>query len=141
MLSWYGKFLLTVSAFLPVFATIAIQFISNIDCIKKLNYGLDIVLSVLIFVLTCLISYHICHRMIQNSRKIEADMELHYVEFERNDHGIITFIMLYLFPFLKAFTLVSVIQYILLAFAFIFIIYMIIDTNAYQCNPFIRLCG
>ena len=101
MLSWYGKFLLTVSAFLPVFAIIAIQFISKIELIKKLNYGLDIVLSVLIFGFTCLISYYICRRRIQNSRKIEASMELHYVEFERSDHGIITFILLYLFPFIK----------------------------------------
>ncbi|MDE0084747.1 MAG: hypothetical protein OXU23_03480 [Candidatus Poribacteria bacterium] len=141
MLSRYGKFLLTISAFLPVFATIAIQYISKIECIKQLNYGLDIVLSVTIFGLTCLISYGICYRRIQNSLEIEAVMELPYVEFERSDQGIITFIILYLFPFLRAFTLVSVIQCILLVFAFFFIIYMIIDTNSYQCNPFIRFCG
>ena len=61
-------------------------------------------------------------------------------EFSRRDQGLLSFIFIYLFPFIMSPSELIILDYIMYGLTFIVIVLIMTDIGSYNFNPMMRVC-
>ena len=85
--------------------------------------------------------WFVCSRMMKFASRKGQKHILYIKEFNRRDQGILTFLFIYLFPFLQSPNSSFAAGWISSIFIFGIIIFTMIDVGAYHFNPMMRLLG
>ena len=132
MLNGQFRFVLTLTSLSPVFGALGIVCYMKDKSLLFLAIHLTIMFSL----------FFICHRQMKHAaNKKRTEYRLFIKEFNRRDQGMVTFLFVYLLPFLRSpdsfFTGGLLTGIYVLVIVFI----AIVDVGAYNFNPVIRICG
>ena len=83
----------------------------------------------------------VCWGMMKLASNKGQKYKLSIKEFNRRDQGILTFLFIYLFPFLQSPDSLFAAGWLTITYIFGLVILVIIDVGAYNFNPVMRLWG
>ncbi len=125
------KFILTLTSLSPVLGAVAI------NRFEQNKHWLPTTLCLLGMVSLCFV----CWGMMKLASNKGQKYKLYIKEFDRRDQGILTFLFIYLLPFLQAPDSLFAAGWLTIIYIFGIIILVIIDVGAYNFNPVMRLWG
>ncbi len=133
MLNFFAKFILVLSSLSPVLITISIKQV-------ELNQTWTSWASYL-YLFIGLILVAVCWALLSYASKNAQKYPLYIQEFERRDQEVLTFLFIYLLPFIRSSNLVVVDNWLTSLFVLIIIMVSLVYADALHFNPVMRLLG
>lgn len=131
MLNFFAKFLLVSTSLSPVFGAMAISQFERGCPWTTWIWWLAAAISLVFF----------CRYFLRYSVKTLGEDKLTITEFERNDFETLTFLFIYLLPFIQSDHVTLEIQWMTAVYVITVIIVAIVYANAFHFNPVMRLFG
>ena len=139
MLKRRFKFTLMITSLSPVLAIFGIMQLRCFDWSKFDIFSLSTILSVIFYlIIPCVLAIR-CYTITNELSKSGEIFSLRIKEFSRRDHGILSFIFIYLFPFIISPSPLLVFDYVMYGCVFIIITIIMTDIGSYNFNPIMRL--
>ena len=142
MLSKPARFLLILTSLTPVVSIILAIEISNRDC-GFVNKSLltQLAMAAVLFFIFIGIGYVVCRFILKRASNVGNEYPLSVLDYEKSDDKIITFLLIFLLPFLRSFNPAGAFQLVLLTVIYVVVIIFMVKAEAYQYNICAYLCG
>ena len=142
MLSTFARILLVLTSLTPVISILLVIEIANINC-SFLNRTLLIQLAMTVVLLSLFIGIGSvgCNFILNRASNRGNPYPIKVLDYEKNDDKIITFLVIYLLPFIRVFNPMGYLQLFLLIIIYIVIIVFMVISESYQYNICAYICG
>lgn len=141
MLKKRFKFTLMITSLSPVLVIFGIMQLRCFDWSKFELFSISTLLSLIFYLIIPCILCNRCRVITNELAESGESFSLRMKEFSRRDHGILTFIFIYLFPLIRSPSSLIVFDYVMYGLAFIVITIIMTDIGTYNFNPVMRLFG
>ena len=142
MLSIHFRFLLTATLFSPVLLLFCINdFIYRWTANPETAIDKNPPLIIWIFIATSILLAVSCFSIMKRIMRQATPCLLRVKTFSRRDQGALSFVLIFLLPFVRIADVLSTAQYMLYIVIFIVITIVVSDISAYQYNLVMRILG
>lgn len=142
MLSKLARIVLVLTSLTPVVSIILVIEIANINC-SFLNKTLPIqfAMTVALFIVIIGIGSIVCKIILKRASNVGNEYPINVLDYEKSDDKIITFLLIFLFPFIRTFNPMGAFQFFLLIIIYVVIIIFMVKSESYQYNICAYICG
>lgn len=133
MLSVVAKFLLVATSLSPVLGAVAIRQATQGSSCTSTSWIWWLIVAIVLILL--------CKGLLAYAEKNAQRCTLHFVQFERKDQEALTFLFIYLLPFLRSDDLALSTDWIMTAYVLSIIVVCIIYSGAFHFNPVMQWLG